>query len=75
MNESDPYGDSYHLFGLIWNETSIVFTVDDIETGGVTIPEGGSFWKLGEFEGNNLWEDGDHMAPFDKEVTTLFETI
>jgi hypothetical protein len=35
---------------------------------GEMYPLAGGFWKLGGFNGQNLWSCGTVMAPFDKQV-------
>ncbi|XP_063225957.1 LOW QUALITY PROTEIN: beta-1,3-glucan-binding protein-like [Bacillus rossius redtenbacheri] len=66
----ETFADDFHLFGMVWNETSITFTVDDEIIGSMTPPEGG-FWKLGKFDenpgGENIWANGTNLAPFDQE--------
>ena len=66
-NLTDAFGDGFHLYGVTWTDTYISFTVDGEEIGRVTPPQGG-FWEYGNFTGDNLWENGEHMAPFDQEV-------
>lgn len=57
-----------HIYELIWNEDGIAFRVDGEDLGAVYPPEGG-FWELGGFSsGDNPWEDGSKMAPFDEKV-------
>ncbi len=67
VDEEVPFGDSFRTYGLEWDTEGIRFTLDGELTGEVYPPEGG-FWELGGFEGENIWEDGTKMAPFDKEV-------
>lgn len=33
------------------------------------VPVGDGFWKLGGFEGDDIWANGTKMAPFDEEVS------
>ncbi len=67
LDEEEPFGDSFRLYGLEWSPDGIRFTLDGELTGEVYPPDGG-FWELGGFSGNNIWENGSKMAPFDKEV-------
>ena len=55
-----------------WSDHNINFTLDGDLVGNIDAPEGG-FWKLGGFDKTrgslNIWESGNGMAPFDKEVS------
>lgn len=42
------------------------FSIDNSWIG--TIPAGDGFHARGQFEGPNIWTDGEIMAPFDQEV-------
>ena len=68
ISEDDPYGDSFHTWAFEWDEDGMRFFVDDTDLGSVYPPEGG-FWEMGGFNGVNLWEDGEKMAPFDQDVS------
>ncbi len=46
------------------------FSVDGVQIGSVSPPEGG-FWELGGFPGDNIWADGTQMAPFDQDFHFL----
>ena len=68
------FSDDFHLFGLVWTEDFINFTVDGKSIGSIENPRGG-FWHLGGLDKNpggpNIWAKGKAMAPFDKEVTSM----
>lgn len=68
-NKGD-YADDFHVYGMDWTNTSMVFTVDGEEVGSVTPPAGG-FWELGKLNenpgGESVWKGGERMAPFDQE--------
>ena len=65
------FADDFHLFGMIWTDNHLIFTVDNEEIGDVWAPQNG-FWYFGGFQenpgGTNIWQNGSWMAPFDKEV-------
>ena len=44
------------------------------ETWRITPPEGG-MWEMGHFEGNNIYENGTRMAPFDEEFYFIISTM
>ena len=52
------------------------FEVDGNDVMHVDLPAGG-FWEMGGFgsdfpDADNPWQEGDKMAPFDKEVSMAF---
>jgi hypothetical protein len=65
------FADDFHLFGMIWTDNHLIFTVDNVQIGDVWAPQNG-FWYFGGFQdnpgGTNIWENGNWMAPFDREV-------
>lgn len=67
--KTDPigYDMDYHKYGLIWDETGVRFLLDNKTT--LYVPVENGFWERGEFEGENPWESGTKMAPFDQEVS------
>uniref|UniRef100_A0A1I8ID15 GH16 domain-containing protein n=1 Tax=Macrostomum lignano TaxID=282301 RepID=A0A1I8ID15_9PLAT len=62
---SNPYTESFHKYELEWSDSYIAYKVDDVFIGAIR-PDAGGFWKLGNFQGNNLWAGGNRMAPFDQ---------
>jgi beta-glucanase (GH16 family) len=68
------FASDFHLFGLEWTKNSLTFTLDNEITGSITPPSGG-FWKIGGFDQNpggpNLWENGEYLAPFDRDVRII----
>jgi hypothetical protein len=66
------------LYGLTWTDNHIIFTVDNEEIGDVWAPENG-IWYYRRFQNNpggtNLSQDGNWMAPFDREVGLLLYVI
>ena len=55
---------------ILWN---VSIRLDGEETRRITPPEGG-MWELGGFEGDNIYEDGNVMAPFDQEFHFILST-
>jgi beta-glucanase (GH16 family) len=70
LSNSDFAAD-FHTYGLEWLPTGINFYVDGEMIGSVTPPAGG-FWELGGFQGQNIWQSGSVMAPFDRQVVRFF---
>ncbi|PSN31228.1 hypothetical protein C0J52_27120 [Blattella germanica] len=70
QNTGRDFSDDFHLFGFNWVDNRITFTVDNQEIGTVWAPQNG-FWYFGGFQNNpggtNIWQNGNWMAPFDKE--------
>jgi beta-glucanase (GH16 family) len=68
------FADGYHLFGMTWTDNHLIFTVDNEQIGDVWAPQDG-FWYYGGFEnnpgGNNIWQNGNWMAPFDQEFQII----
>ncbi|KAK3576707.1 hypothetical protein CHS0354_024321 [Potamilus streckersoni] len=65
---SGTFGDSFHKYGVEWDENHIRFTVDDDEVLNVAPAE--NFWKHGGLDTSGLenpWEGATKMAPFDQE--------
>jgi len=64
------YDRAFHVYGIVWTETGIQYTLDGAVVGNVNPPPGG-FWELGEFPNDveNPWQyaDNQRMAPFDQE--------
>lgn len=54
------------------------FSIDDLELGRVTPPNGG-FWEFGGFNQHpnveNPWRFGSKMAPFDEQVQTIIYVL
>jgi beta-glucanase (GH16 family) len=69
LSNSDFAAD-FHIYGLEWLPTGMNFYVDGEKIGSVTPPAGG-FWELGGFQGQNIWQSGSFMAPFDRQVVTI----
>merc|ERR1719383_1460826 len=66
VNADNDFSNDFHTYRVEWDQDGIAFFIDDVQTGEVSPPEGG-FWEYGEFEGDNLWEEGSKMAPFDQD--------
>ncbi|XP_034240415.1 beta-1,3-glucan-binding protein-like [Thrips palmi] len=66
MGDNETLANDFHVYSLEWSEKGFRFLLDGKQYGEVPRPKGG-FWKLGEFEGDNIWKDGNDMAPFDQE--------
>jgi len=66
-----PWSNDFYRYQLEWTPDYIKWSVDDVEVGTVTFPEGG-MWEQGnfanEFPGTaNPWEGEHKSAPFNKE--------
>jgi len=64
FNGDNDFSNDFHKYKLEWNQDGLSFFIDDEYIGGVYPPNGG-FWEYGGFWGNNLWQSGSKMAPFD----------
>lgn len=64
--DSETLADDFHVFAVEWDEKGFRFTLDGELYKEMPCPEQG-FWKLGEFQGDNIWKNGTNMAPFDQE--------
>ncbi|XP_069683866.1 beta-1,3-glucan-binding protein-like [Periplaneta americana] len=68
------FADDFHLFGMVWTDNHITFTLDNEEIGTIWAPQGG-FWYYGGFDqdpgGENIWQNGNWMAPFDREFNFI----
>lgn len=69
--DSDTLADDFHVYTLDWSEAGFRFLVDGQLIGERPAPEEG-FWKLGGFQGEDIW-GGKKMAPFDQKVRTAAE--
>ncbi|XP_069695954.1 beta-1,3-glucan-binding protein-like [Periplaneta americana] len=69
------YADDFHLYGVEWTDQYMRFTLDYVEYGRIDAPADG-FWYFGEYDknpgGDNIWQNGNNMAPFDQEFTFIF---
>lgn len=65
-NSATGFNKDFHRYEFIWNEKGIRFFVDGNDMG--FVPVGDGFWKLGGFDGDDIWASGTKMAPFDEEV-------
>lgn len=65
---SAPWGDNFHIYGLVWTPDSIVFSVDGNEVGRV-VPSTGGFKSMSPYSQypNVPWSRGSKIAPFDQE--------
>lgn len=66
---SGNLADSWHKYGLEWDENSIKFFLDGSEILNVR-PDSGGFWKLGELDKTHMenpYRYASKMAPFDQE--------
>lgn len=64
---TEGFSSTFHKYQLEWTNTHMKFSIDDIEIGTVTPPEGG-FWEHGDLTNSNLenpWRNRGKMAPFD----------
>ncbi|XP_069695969.1 beta-1,3-glucan-binding protein-like [Periplaneta americana] len=69
------YADDFRLYGVEWTDQYMRFTLDNVEYGRIDAPADG-FWYFGEYDknpgGDNIWQNGNNMAPFDQEFTFIF---
>jgi len=61
---SDTLADDFHVYTLDWRESGIRFLIDGQLIGERPTPQEG-FWKLGGFQGNDIW-GSKKLAPFDQ---------
>ncbi|KAK3908878.1 Beta-1,3-glucan-binding protein [Frankliniella fusca] len=61
---SDTLADDFHVYTLDWSEAGFRFLLDGQLIGERPAPKEG-FWKLGGFQGKDIWH-GKKMAPFDQ---------
>ncbi|XP_053602963.1 beta-1,3-glucan-binding protein-like isoform X2 [Plodia interpunctella] len=63
------WNEEFHRYQLEWTPDFLRFSIDDVELGRATPPNGG-FWEYGGFNSNpgvlNPWRFGSKMAPFDQ---------
>ncbi|KAK4010861.1 hypothetical protein OUZ56_019989 [Daphnia magna] len=67
VQRNPDFSSDFHIFAMEWLPIGFNFYVDDDLIGHVSPPEGG-FWKMGGFEGQNIWNitgNGTRIAPFD----------
>jgi len=68
-NMDAPWGNAYHTYGLTWTASEIILSVDGIEYGRVTPPDGG--FKTYKTECPSMATEVSRwvskMAPFDQE--------
>ncbi|KAK3910340.1 Beta-1,3-glucan-binding protein [Frankliniella fusca] len=62
--DSDTLADDFHVYTLDWSEAGFRFLLDGKLIGERPAPKEG-FWKLGGFQGEDIW-NGKKMAPFDQ---------
>lgn len=67
------YDKDFHKYEFIWDESGIKFFIDGSEVGFAAVGDG--FWQRGRFSGQNIWENGTKMAPFDQEVWVIFQML
>ena len=67
MNRTLDFSADFHIYRLEWLKNGMQFYIDDQLIGQVYPPAGG-FWEMGGFQGDNLWQNGTNMAPFDQRV-------
>ncbi|XP_066995772.1 beta-1,3-glucan-binding protein [Anabrus simplex] len=70
LGKPKDFASDFHIYEMVWSKTCILFKVDGEIIGKQPAPEGG-FYKLGGLDkvpgGQNIWKDGEPMAPFDRE--------
>ncbi|XP_063925503.1 beta-1,3-glucan-binding protein-like [Zophobas morio] len=70
----DGFDTDWHKYQLLWDETSLQFSIDDEVLGKIEPPAGG-FWELGNlsYSGyDNPWKGSkSKLAPFDQEYYIL----
>lgn len=66
----DGFNNDFHRFLMEWTPECITFCVDGRLVG--RIPVGDGMWARGKFEGENIWANATKMAPFDQEVSYVF---
>ncbi|CRK95822.1 CLUMA_CG009274, isoform A [Clunio marinus] len=68
QNRSPGFDANFHVYKLIWTQSSIQFLYDNQVVG--TVEAGQGFWARGGWQGSgwaNPWTSGTVMAPFDQE--------
>lgn len=72
VNNTQDLSATFHIYEMYWTLNGFKFYIDGkaIGKGNVTSPTGG-FWKLGGFNGTNIWASGSKLAPFDKPVSSI----
>lgn len=72
-HDAAGYDSDFHKYEFIWDENGIKFFFDGSEVGFAAVGDG--FWQRGRFSGQNIWENGTKMAPFDQEVWVIFQML
>jgi len=68
VNSSHNFADEWHIWELDWKETYIAFLFDGVETYRLTAPgQPGGLWDMAGFQGENIYQEGGPMAPWDQE--------
>jgi hypothetical protein len=63
------FADDFHVFGLLWTNTSLITYIDDPSNVVLTVPMKESFWSKGGWDKstyNNPWSGRGDNAPFDQ---------
>lgn len=71
-NRRPAYSDGFHTYKMVWTQSGIQFSIDNIVVGNVNAGEG--FWKRGNFQNSGLpnpWASATRMAPFDQEFHVI----
>merc|ERR1712142_946276 len=67
-NKTVNYADEFHTWLMDWTRDYIAFSIDGEETYRLTAPgEPGGLFDFAGFEGENIYSEGEPMAPFDQE--------
>jgi len=69
------FADDFHVFGLIWCNTSIITYLDTPSNVVLNVSISQSFWDRGGWQNTNYdnpWAAGDISAPFDQEFYIIF---
>eukprot|EP01088_Endostelium_zonatum_P000781 TRINITY_DN11035_c0_g1_i1.p1 TRINITY_DN11035_c0_g1~~TRINITY_DN11035_c0_g1_i1.p1 ORF type:complete len:367 (-),score=71.45 TRINITY_DN11035_c0_g1_i1:31-1092(-) len=66
---SGDFSQNFHVFGFIWNETSMITYLDSPNNIILSVSTKESFWSKGKWGSqiNNPWEGRGSNAPFDQE--------
>lgn len=67
--QEPDFATDFHTYRVEWLPYGFQFYIDNEMIGEMYPPPGG-FWELGGFNGQNLWNSGTVMAPFDQNVLT-----